>query len=186
MIMMLCSRRRKKYRRTHNIDHKVKHILNPQQHTYDISDQSQHDHTDSGTLAQVRAKVGPTSKLETVNALYISSKVKSLDSLLRRHDISRSNVIGCDVIITPNPSYAVGPNSSETGKECEYQYDYVQTDDGSVQHDKVVGATTSGGEYDEVINPADNVNIDPNPSYSLPQDVKLEDNPSYTQLLASS
>ena len=79
----------------------------------------------------------------------------------------------------PIPSYAVGPNSSETGKECEYQYDYVQTDDGLVQHDKVVGATTSGGEYDEVIDPADNVNIDPNPSYALPQDVKLEDNPSY-------
>ena len=82
------------------------------------------------------------------------------------------------------PSYAVGPNSSETGKECEHQYDYVQTDDGSVQHDKVVGATTSGGDYDDVIKPADNVNIDLNPSYSLPQGVKLEDNPSYTQLLA--
>ena len=79
----------------------------------------------------------------------------------------------------PNPLYAVGPNSSETGKECEYQYDYVQTDDGSVQHDKVVGATTSGGEYDKVIDLADNVNIDPNPSYALPQDVKLENNPSY-------
>ena len=118
---------------------------------------------------QLGAEVELKSKLETVNALYVSSKVKSLDSLLRCHDTSRSDVIGCDVIITPNPSYAVGPNSSETGKECEYQYDYVQTDDGSVQHDKVVGATTSGGEYDEVINPADNVNIDPNPSYSLPQ-----------------
>ena len=157
---------------------------NPQQHTHDTSDQSQHDHTDSGIL-QLGAKVEPKSKLETVNALYISSKVKSLDSLLRRHDTSRSDVIGCDVIITPNPSYAVGPNSSETGKECENQYDYVQTDDGSVQHDKVVGATTSGGEYDEVIDPADNINIHPNPSYLLPQDVKLEDNPSYTQLLAS-
>ena len=157
---------------------------NPQQHTHDTSDQSQHDHTDSDTL-QLGAKVEPKSKLETVNALYISSKVKSLDSLLRRHDTSRSDVIGCDVIITPNPSYAVGPNSSETGKKCEYQYDYVQTDDGSVQHDKVVGATTSGGEHDKVIDPADNINIHSNPSYSLPQDVKLEDNPSYTQLLAS-
>ena len=179
---MLC-RRRKKSRGTHNIDHKVKQPLNapnPQQHTRDTS---QYDHTDSGTL-QLGAKVEPKSKLETVNTLYISSKVKSLDSLLRRHDTSRSDVIGCDVIITPNPSYAVGPNSSETGKECKYQYDYVQTDDVLVQHDKVVGATTSGGEHDEVIDPADNVNIHPNPSYSLPQDVKLEDNPSYTQLLA--
>ena len=92
-------------------------------------------------------------------------------------------MIGCDVKITPNPSYAVGPNSSETGNKCEYQYDYVQSYDGSVQHDKVVGATTSGGECDEVIGPAHNVNIDPNPSYALPQDVKLKDNPSYKQLL---
>ena len=186
MIMMLC-RRKKKSRRMHNIDRKVKQHLNapnPQQHTHDTSDQSQYDYTDSGIL-QIGAKVEPKSKLETVNTLYISSKVKSLDSLLQRHDTSRSDVIGCDVIITPNPSYAVGPNSSATRKECEYQYDYVQTDDGSVQHDKVVGATTSGGEHDDVINPADNVNIHPNPSYSLPQDVKLEDNPSYTQLLSS-
>ena len=183
-MVIFCNRRRKKSR-AYEVDDKFKqplHVLNPQQHTHNIS---QHDHTDSGTL-QLRVKVGPTSKLEMVNALYISSKVKSLDSLLRRHDTSRSDVIGCDIIITPNPSYAVGPNSSETGKECERQYDYVQTDDGSVQHDKVVGATTSGGEHDEVIDPADNVNIDLNPSYLLPQDVKLEDNPSYTQLLASS
>ena len=183
-MIILCSRRRKKSR-AYEVDDKFKqtlHVLNPQQHTHNIS---QHNHTDSGTL-QLGTEVGSTSKLETVNSLYISSKVKSLDSLLQCHDTSRSDVIGCDVIITPNPSYAVGPNSSETGKECEYQYDYVQTDDGSVQHDKVVGVTTSGGEYDEVIDPADNVNINLNPSYSLPQDVKLEDNPSYTQLLASS
>ena len=182
VAIVLCSRRRKKSR-AYSVDGKVKQPLNtnPQQHTHNTSDQSQHDHT----KLQLGAEVEPKSKLETINALYISSKVKSLDSLLRHHDTSRTDVIGCDVIITPNPSYAVGPNSSETGKECEYQYDYVQTDDGSVQHDKVVGATTSGGEYDEVIDPADNVNIDPNPSYALPQDVKLEDNPSYTQLLAS-
>ena len=60
--------------------------------------------------------------------------------------------------------------------------DYVQTDDGSVQHDKVLGATTSGGEHDGGINPADSIIIDPNPSYALPQDVKLKDNPSYKQL----
>ena len=190
-MIILCNRRRKKSRKAHNIeiiDYKGQQPLNTpnsQQHIHGTSDQSQHDHTDSGTL-QLGAKVEPKSKLETINALYIPTKVKSLDSLLRYHDTSRSDVIGCDVIITPNPSYAVGQNSSETGKECEYQYDYVQIDDGSVQHDKVVGATTSGGDYDKVINPADNVNIDPNPSYLLPQDVKLEDNPSYTQLLASS
>ena len=181
---MIVLYRRKKSRRIHNTVNKVElseHVPNPQQHTHGTSHQLQYDHTDSGT-SQSGAEVNLTSKLETVNALYISSKVKSLDSLLRRHDTSRTDVIGCDVIITPNPSYAVGPNSSETGKECEYQYDYVQTDDGSFQHDKVVGATTSGGDYDELIDPADNVNIDPNPSYVLPQDVKLEDNPSYTQM----
>ena len=57
---MLCSRRRKKSRRTHiNIDDKVKQPLNtpnPQQHTHDTSDQSQHDHTDSSTV-QLGAEV---------------------------------------------------------------------------------------------------------------------------------
>ena len=88
--------------------------------------------------------------MEVFNALYIPTQVKSVDSCITIQH-------ACDVIITPNPSYSVGPNSSETGKECEYQYDYVQTDDGSVQHDKVVGATTSGGDvgYDDVIDPAD-------------------------------
>ena len=167
IIVILCNRGRKKSG-SHSV-YEVKlssHVLNPQQHSHTISQQN---HTDSGK----------------VNASYMSTKVKSLDSLLQRHDISRTDINGCDVIITPNPSYTVGPNSSETRKECEYQYDYVQTDDGSVQHDKVVGATTSGGEYDEVNDPADNVNIDPNPSYALPQDVKLKDNPSYKQLTVS-
>ena len=178
---MIVLYRRKKSRRTHNTVNKVElseHVTNPQQHTYGTLHQLQYDHTDSGT-SQSRAEGDLTSKLETINALYISSKVKSLDSLLRCHDTSRTDLIGCDVIITPNSSYGVGTNS---GKKCEYQYDYVQTDDGSVQHDKVVGATTSGGKHDEIINPADNVNIDHNPSYAVPQDIKLKDNPSYKQL----
>ena len=134
VVIVLCSRRRKKSR-AHCIDDKVKlslHVSNPQQCGHNTSE---HNHTHSGT-----------SKLEMINALKISTKVTFVDSSLQ-HD---------DVIITPNPSYAVGPNSSETGKECEYQYDYVQTDDRSVQRDKVVGTTTSGGEY-EVIDPADNM-----------------------------
>ena len=188
IVIVLYDKRKKS--RAYGVGNKVKlhlHDSNPQQHAHSTL---KHDHTDSGVLSQLGAVVGPTSKLETVNALYMPFEVKSVDSS-PQHD---------DVVITPNPSYAVGSNSSETGKECEYQYDYVQTDDGSVQHDKVVGATTSGGEYDEVIDPADNVNIDPNPSYalssvdhqdvnidpnssySLPQDVKLEDNPSYSPL----
>ena len=149
-MIILCNRRKKYCRRTNNTDHRVKqslHVSNPQQRTHDTSHQSQHDHTDGAAL-QLGAKVKPKSKLETVNAMYISTEVRSLNSLIEHHDTitSRTDVIGCGVIITPNPSYAVGPNSSETGKECEYQYDYVQTDDGSVQHDKVVGATTSGGK----------------------------------------
>ena len=170
IVIVSCYKRKKS--RAYGVGSKVKlssHVSNPQQHAHSTL---KHDHTDSGALSQLGAVVGPTSKLETVNALYMPFEVKSVDSSLQ-HD---------DVIITPNPSYAVGPNSSETGKECEYQYDYVQTDDGSVQHDKVVGATTSGGEYEEVIDPADNVNINPNQSYALPQDVKLEDNPSYDKL----
>ena len=170
VVIILYDKRKKS--RAYGVGSKVKlplHVSNPQQHAHSTL---KHDHTDSGALSQLGAVVGPTSKLETVNALYMPFEVKSVGSSLQ-HD---------DVIITPNPSYAVGPNSSETRKECEYQYDYVQTDDGSVQHDKVVGATTSGGEYDEVNDPADNVNIDPNPSYALPQNVKLEDNPSYLPL----
>ena len=119
VVIILCSRRRKKSRRAYNIDDKAKlssHISNnPQQHNHNTSGQS-HDHTGSDTLTKV-------ARLETVNALYLPTKVKSLDSLLRQHDTSRTGVIGCDVIITPNPSYAVGPNSLETGKECEYQYE---------------------------------------------------------------
>ena len=189
IVMIILFDKRKKSR-AYGVGSKVKlhlHDSNPQQHAHSTL---KHDHTDSGALSQLGAVVGPTSKLETVNALYIPFEVKTVDSS-PQHD---------DVVITPNPSYAVGPNSSETGKECEYQYNYVQTDDGSVQHDKVVGATTSGGEYDEVIDPGYNVNIDPNPSYalssvdhqdvkidpnssySLPQDIKLEDNPSYLPL----
>ena len=185
-VVIIVLYRRKKSRRIHNTVNKAElseHVPNLQQDIYtcNISDQLQYDHT---STSQSGAEVEPKSKLETVNALYISSKVKSLDSLLRCYNKHGTDVIGCDVIITPNPSYAVGPNSSETGKKCEYQYAYVQIiiDDGSVQHGKVVGATTSGAEHDKVIDPADNVNIDPNPSYSVPQDVKLKDNPSYKQL----
>ena len=111
--------------------------------------------------------------------MYIPTKAKSID--LRIDDGSRSGVIGSNVTITPNPSYSVGPNLLRSGKESEYQYDYVQTDDGLVKHDRIVEYTTSGG--DEVIDTtADNVYIDPNPSYSVAQDVKLEDNPSYDKL----
>ena len=122
-----------------------------------------------------------------MHCTYIPTNVKSLDSLLRRiDDRSRSGVIGCDVIITPNPSYTIDPNSLETREESEYPYDYVQTDNELVQQDKAAESTTLEGTHNEVTDLAEDVNIDPNTSYSLPQDdqnIKLEDNPSYDKLL---
>ena len=92
--------------------------------------------------------------------------VKSIDSILQRiNDRSRNGVIGSNVIITPNPSYSVDPNSLQSGKESDYQYDDVEPDGGSTQHDRVVGSTTSGGVHTD---PADYIYIDPNPSCSLP------------------
>ena len=114
--------------------------------------------------------------------MYIPTKVKSIDSLLQRiHGRSRSDAIGSNVIITPNPSYTVDPNSLQSGKEFEYQYEYVQPDDRLPQHDRVV-VSTATGEVHKVANHLadDYVSIDP--SYSLPQVIKLEDNPSYDKL----
>ena len=70
------------------------------------------------------------------------------------------------MIITPNPSYTVDPNSSQSGKEFEYQYEYVQPDDGLPQHDRVVVSIAAGGVQDDLV---DAVHIDPNPSYNKPQ-----------------
>ena len=161
IIIIVCIRRRKESRRSYNMhDNNVtvklsSHAPNTQQHTSNTSSQS-HDHIDTDTLSQLGAKVDPTSRQERVNALYIPTKLKSLDSLLQHHDVFESDV-----------KHSVGSNSSDTAKDCEYQYDYIQTDDGLVECDKVVGSTTSGGVYDEITDHADNVNIDPNPPYSL-------------------
>ena len=171
---------RKKSRRAINIDGKCitsSNLPNPQQHSNNTSGQSLQDHIDNNISSQ--SGVDPTSRLESINALYIPTNVKSIDSLLQQiDDRSRSGVIGCDVIITPNPSYTVYPNSLQTKQESEYSYAYVQTG-----NDK---ATTSEGTHNEVNNLADNVIIDLNPSYSLPhgdQDIKLQDNPSYDKVL---
>ena len=135
LVILFCSRGKKESLTVCNDKVKLpSHIPNCHRHT---DNTSQHDHTGISTLSQLGAEVDESKAImEVLNTLYIPTQVKSVYSSLQ-HD---------DVIITPSPSYAVGPNSSETGKECEYQYDYVQTDDGSVQHDKIVGATTSGGE----------------------------------------
>ena len=71
------------------------------------------------------------------------------------------------MIITPNPSYTVDPNSSQSGKEsAEYQYEYIQPDDALAKHDGVAGYIAAGGVQDDLV---DTVHIDPNPSYNKPQ-----------------
>ena len=169
--------RRKKSRRAHDIDGEdiITIKPNPQQYAHSTAGQSQCDHTESDRLSQ-GAKVDPLSRLQTVNVLYIQTEVKSLDSLLKcDHDASRVDTSDCDVIITPNPSYTA--SQLQAIKKSDQQYDYIRID----QQNSLVGSTTSGGIHNIVTDPADNVNIDTNPSYSLPQgnqNVKLEDNPS--------
>ena len=110
--------------------------------------------------------------------MYAKTKVKPVDLSLKRID-DRPRIGSCDVIITPNPSYS--RVDLQSGKE--FEYDYVQTENGLVGHDKVFKCITSGGVYDKVTDVTmDTVNIDPNPAYSVGQDVKLEDNPSYDKL----
>ena len=183
MMMLVIIMVKKTSRRALNIDSKCitsSNLPTPQQHNHNTSRQSLQDHTDNNISSHLG--VDPTSRLETVNALYIPTNVKSLDSLLQKiDDRSRSGVIGRDVIITPNPSYAVDPNSLHTKQESEYSYEYVQTD-----NDEAAKSTTPGGTHNEVTNLAGNVNFDLNPSYSLPQgdqDTKLEDNPSYDKVV---
>jgi len=98
LVVIITLYRKKKPRRAYDIDDDDITIKpNPQQYAHSTAGQSQCDNTDSDGLSQ-GAKVDPSSRLKIVNALYIPTKVKSLDSLLK-HDH------GCDVIITPNPSY---------------------------------------------------------------------------------
>ena len=97
--------------------------------------QLQHDHSNSDVLSQgAQAECGAgSSRLETINGLYMSTKVKSLDSLLRmRNDHSIS--VFSEVTICPNPSYI--PNPSQTRNNPEQEYDYVGADDGATQQDK--------------------------------------------------
>ena len=160
VIMLLC-RGRKKSMKVINIVEKH----NPPHNT------SQDDHTDNNESSQLRVDL--TSRLETVNALYIPTNVKRPEQ--HGHDRCRGDMIGRDVIITPNPSYIASPMSLQTEKQSEYSYAYVQADDKLVQHNKILESTTS-----KITDPAaDNVKVDPNPSY---YPLQLEDNPSYHQL----
>ena len=160
VIILLC-RGRKRSMKAINIVEKY----NPPHNT------SQDDHTDSNASSQLRVDL--TSRQETVNALYIPTNVKCPEQ--HGHDRSRGDMIGRDVIITPNPSYIASPMSLQTEKQSEYSYAYVQVDDNLVQHNKILESTTS-----KITDPAaDNVKVDPNPSY---YPLQLEDNPSYRKL----
>ena len=176
-IMVIMCRRRKVSRRACS----TRGRAIPQLPTHNSSVQSQCNHTDRDLLSQLRGRNNPTSRIEVVNALYIPTAVKSVGSILQQHhDTSRidHDVNGSDVIITPNPSYPINPHSLQTGRKTKCQYDYAQADNGSAQ------PTTLDGDYDDII--SENVNIVPNPSYTvLPQDgqnVKLEDNPSFNKV----
>ena len=130
----------------------------PHQH---ICDETQHGHTGYNALSQ--SEVDSSSRLEVANALYTPPNVKYFEQ--HSHDRSRSDVIGCNIIITPNPSYIASPNSLQNGKESEHQYDYIETDE-LVQHDKVL-EPTSAAMHNETIHLADNINIDHNPYYKI-------------------
>ena len=131
-----------------------------------------------------KLKVEPISRQEIINGAYVSTdKVKSLDSLLWQHRHNES-VCSCDVTITLNPSYDVALNTLQTNKEPE-QLEYDYTND-----DLLAASAASGGACGKANDPIndDDVNITPNPSYSLPQDgqdVTLEDNPCYAYIIDS-
>jgi len=90
-------------------------------------------------------------KLETANCLYEPTNIETVD-----------------VPITPNPAYSVNPNSIQTGKKLNHQYDYIET--GYLEP-----TTTEEAHNNNATNPA-SVG-----SYST-QDIMLQDNPSYVKL----
>ena len=76
-----------------------------------------------------------------------------------------------DVPITPNPAYSINPNSIQTGKKLNHQYDYIET--GYLE--LVESTTTEDAHNNNDTNPA---SVE---SYST-QDITLQDNPSYVKL----
>ena len=158
--------------------------------------QLQHDHSNSDVLSQgAQAECGAgSSRLVTINGLYISTKVKSLDSLLRmRNDHSIS--VFSEVTICPNPSYIAIPNPSQTRNNPEQEYDYVGADDGAAQqdnfdnlHDQYHGpAISSRLHNDTVIDTVDvhddvddNVDVDVDDDFDDDDCVNSDLNPSYT------
>ena len=128
-------------RKMSNNDH------NPHKDIHNITGQSKHDHSNEGVLSQ-GVKVDPAaSELETsiVNELYITNKVD--------HSRSIPSVSGCDVTITPNPSYVIDANLLQTGnKPGQYDYEYVQSNELD-QHYKLqlARSTISDGAYDDTV-----------------------------------
>ena len=183
-VTMLFYCTRKRSRKMHNIDDK-------QQNRCTADSLS---HCDQDVQSQ-ELKIEPLSRLETVNEAYISAKGKSLDSLLLQHGHckSLSDAVDYNINIAPNPSCNFVSNSPQTKKEpeqLEYDYaDYVQL--ASTASAGICGKAASNDINNVAITnfaSDDNVTINPNPSYSLPQDgqdVQLQDNPSYNKCVCS-
>ena len=146
---------------------------NTEQSSTAIDYQSQHHtHTTAAVTSQ------GTDTIEIINELYASTKTRSHDSVLQ-HNNSRSlaSAVDYDVIITPNPSYAVSSNMPKKRKPPKQEHDYG---------DMELAESISLND-DAIADPAsnDDVDIEPNPSYSLQhhsQDFKMQDNPSYNKL----
>ena len=118
VIVVMC-RRRMKSRRTCSINDRAIHQLS----VLNTSVQSQHNYTNCNLSSQLRHQIYPTPRLEVVNALCIPTWLNSTACRTMMHLELMWN--GCDVIITPNPSYAINPNSLQAGRKFNYQYDYT-------------------------------------------------------------
>ena len=192
MTMLLC-RQKNNFKDNKERDPQLDITVNghdPQQHT-----QSKQDHTcsDNNTLSQ-RVEVDQAPRLAPVKKLDMLQPLGLLLYMQDDHSRSVCNMIGCDVTITPNPSYAINLNPPVTRVKSDLQYDYVEIDDELVQHHKfgypqLVDSTASDGACDKASDPTnddnDTVSIVLNPSYSLPQggqNAILQDNPSYKKL----
>lgn len=134
-------------------------------HSRDDKDDTIHREISSGvdtnTITLAGAKVGHASRLETVNGLYIPTKVKSRGSLLRKHgnDTSRTAVTGSNIVCAPNPSYNCGLSPSHTENNSNDYYYCMQADDESSDYDDVMVCDTTGRVHDEVADPSNNVKI---------------------------
>ena len=131
---------------------------NPQQHMQNTSSagQPQNYHDDEDGLSE-EAENYRSSRMETINELYISTNAKYHDSVLEKDKLEPiAIVVDSDVDITPNPSYAVIPNPPQISD----QYDSIQIDDQLLQHNTVgclqLASATLNKASDKVIDPVSN------------------------------